>query len=72
MPFGNRRPASYEAQMLAAADRLFAEFDALSVMAVTHAIALARQGLREEGWVATPEAVEASARVLLLRELAVR
>jgi hypothetical protein len=58
--------------MLAAADRLFAEFEALSVLTVTHAIARARNELRDSGGVATPEAVEASARQLLLHELALR
>jgi hypothetical protein len=48
--------------MLAAADRLFAEFDELPVATVFRAIRTARSELREHGDVALPEEVELRAR----------
>lgn len=60
-----RAPAptrSYEAQMLAAADRLFAEFDVLPVMTVVRSINGARSQLRASGVVPSPVAIEAAAR----------
>ncbi len=61
-----RAHRSYEARMLAAADRLFAEFDTLPVMTVIRAIGSARSSLRADDALATPEAVEAIAREQLL------
>lgn len=60
-----RAPAatrSYETQMLAAADRLFAEFDRLPVMTVVRSINGARSHLRALGVVPSPLAIEAAAR----------
>ena len=56
------RTSSYEARMLAAADRLFADFDELPVATVFRAIRTARSELREHGDVALPEEVELRAR----------
>jgi hypothetical protein len=44
-----RGPTSYEAHLLAMADRLFADFDTLPVRDVLHAIGNARSELRDRG-----------------------
>lgn len=56
------RTSSYEARMLAAADRLFAEFEQLPVATVFRAICSARSELREHGDAAVPEEIEQRAR----------
>lgn len=61
-----RASRSYEARMLAMADRLFEEFDQLPVMDVIRAIGAARTELREADGVALPEQVERLARRQLL------
>lgn len=63
------RARSYDAQMLAAADRLFLEFDDLPVLTVVRSINSARARLRERGEPASPAAIEAEAREHL-RDLA--
>lgn len=60
-------PRSFEAQMLAAADRLFAEFEELPVLTVVRAVNGARTELRERGAAPSPPAIEAAARQRLLR-----
>lgn len=59
--------SSFDARMLAAADRLFDEFDALPVATVFRAIGDARRLLRERDGIAVPEEVEKSARCELAR-----
>lgn len=59
------RQSSQGALMLAAADRVFVEFDGLPVKTVFQAILAARGVLRDRGEPATPQAVEATARALL-------
>lgn len=54
--------------MLAAADRLFVEFDALPVLTVMRAITRARNELRDREGTASPDAVETSAREILRGE----
>jgi hypothetical protein len=44
-----RSPTSYEARLLAMADRLFADFDMLPVLDVLQAISNARSELRDRG-----------------------
>jgi hypothetical protein len=62
----SRRPNSYEAGMLAMADRLFTEFDALPAGTVFRAIGAARAEVREQGEVMpSPERIEALARMRL-------
>lgn len=56
------RTSSYEARMLAAADRLFAEFEELPVATVFGAIRNARSELRENGDATVPEEIEQRAR----------
>jgi hypothetical protein len=61
-----QRAGSYEARMLAMADRLFTEFDALPVGTVFRAIGAARAEVREQGEaLPSPERVEALARLRL-------
>jgi hypothetical protein len=55
-----------EARMLAAADRLFIEFDDLPVIDVFRAIGGARRDLRTEDGMAIPEQVERLAREQLV------
>jgi hypothetical protein len=63
----SRRTAAdtYDARMLAAADRLFREFEDVPVISVVRALGAARATLRDTGQPVTPEAVEALARVRL-------
>ncbi len=62
------RHSPWANRMLAMADRLFTEFDALPVRTVFDAIAASRAALREEtGVPPSPEQVEALAREQLLR-----
>ena len=63
----SRRSAAdaYDARMLAAADRLFREFDELPIVTVIRALGAARAALRDAGQPVTPEAVESLARAHL-------
>lgn len=58
---GHASARGYEAQMLAAADRLFTEFDALPILTVVRSINDARSGLRAGGVRPSPPAIEAAA-----------
>ena len=56
-----------DARMLAAADRLFREFDDQPIISVIRALGAARATLRDIGQPVTPEAVESLARTHLSR-----
>lgn len=59
----HRKSAPWDARMLAMADRLFAEFEALPVRVVFEAIGAARAALRADpGSPVTPEGIETLAR----------
>lgn len=62
----SRATRSIDVRMLAAADRLFNEFEDLPVRTVFRAIGDARATVRESDGVATPEAIERLARDRLL------
>jgi hypothetical protein len=63
----SRRTAAdtHDARMLAAADRLFREFEDVPVITVIPALGAARATLRDTGQPVTPEAVESLARIRL-------
>jgi hypothetical protein len=62
-----QRRTSMDTRMLAAADRLFREFDELPVGVVFRTIGCARSTVRDRDGVAIPEAVEELARDELLK-----
>lgn len=55
-------PTTHDARMLAAADRLFEEFDRVPILTVVRAMAEARSVLRDRGDVPRPDEVESMAR----------
>jgi hypothetical protein len=67
----SRRITSYDAQMLAMADRLFDDYSGVPIRAVFRAVGAARSTLREAGEVRpAPEVVERLARTFLDEDLA--